>query len=114
MVFPSLVLNLKVEQPGATHTIVIWGGMLGGREGQSHMSVLLQEHALVNTLLVSRRGQSLSHGSNIKSGELGLFYDTQASLTYLVKKRKIPLDRIIVYGYCLGGSYATISVLPPL
>jgi pimeloyl-ACP methyl ester carboxylesterase len=30
-------------------------------------------------------------------------------LTYLVKVKKIPLDRIILYGYCLGGSYATLS-----
>lgn len=69
--------TIYVEQEGANHTIVLWGGMLGGREGQSHMAVVLREHGLVNILLVSRRGQSASEGSNIKSGELGVFYDTQ-------------------------------------
>lgn len=102
--------SIFVRQSDATHTVVVWGGMPGGREGQMHMATFLRGQAKVNTLLVSRRGQSYSQGSSIRTGELGIFLDTQASLSYLVKNQSIPLNRIIVYGYCLGGSYATIAV----
>lgn len=88
-----------IPYPNATHTVVLWGGMLGGWEGQSRVSYWFQDHVNVNTLLVSRRGQSLSEGSNIRSGEMGVYYDVQASLSYLALNQSQKLENVIVYGY---------------
>lgn len=101
--------SIHVRVDGANTTVVLWGGMLGGREGQTRMSVFLQSMAKVSTLLVSRRGQSRSLGSNVKSGELGVYYDVQASMTYL-EDQGVDLSSVIVYGYCLGSLYAVMTV----
>jgi hypothetical protein len=80
--------------------------MLGGGEGMLRYAHWFKTNAGFNTLDVTRRGYTGSEGSTIASGELGIYYDVQASISYLVRTQNIPLHQIWFYGYCLGGSYA--------
>lgn len=95
-----------IAHPGANRTLILFGGMLGGGEGMVRYAAWFKQNAGFNTIVVTRRGFSGSEGSSIDSGELGIFYDVQATLSYLVNERGINISSIWWYGYCLGGTYA--------
>ena len=68
------------------------------------MSKVAMFHDLDFSLfLYDYRGYGKSEG---KASEIGIYRDTNAAYNYLVKEKKIPPDKIIVYGESLGGACA--------
>jgi uncharacterized protein len=57
-----------------------------------------------DVLLVDYRGYGKSIGKF--PSERQLYADAEIAWNYLVKTRKIPPDRIVIYGYSLGGAIA--------
>jgi len=55
----------------------------------------------LDTLIIDYRGYGQSTG---KTNEQGTYLDAQAAWTYLVNERRIPADRIIIFGRSLGGA----------
>jgi hypothetical protein len=55
----------------------------------------------LDTLIIDYRGYGQSSG---KTSEQGTYRDAQAAWDYLVGKRGIPADRIIIFGRSLGGA----------
>ena len=55
----------------------------------------------LDTLIIDYRGYGQSTG---KTSEQGTYLDAQAAWNYLVDERRIPADRIIVFGRSLGGA----------
>jgi dienelactone hydrolase len=80
-----------------------------GGEGMLRHAVWFSKNAKLNTLIVTRRGYRPSGGSSINSGELAVFYDVQASISFLIKEKGINIESIAIYGYSLGGLYAAVG-----
>jgi uncharacterized protein len=57
-----------------------------------------------DVLLVDYRGYGKSSGKF--PSESQLYADAQIAWNYLIKTRNIPADRIVIYGYSLGGAIA--------
>jgi fermentation-respiration switch protein FrsA (DUF1100 family) len=55
----------------------------------------------LDTLIIDYRGYGQSTG---RTTEKGTYLDAQAAWEYLVNSRKIPADRIIIFGRSLGGA----------
>lgn len=55
----------------------------------------------LSTLIIDYRGYGQSTG---KTSEQGTYLDAQAAWDYLVNRRGIPPDRIIIFGRSLGGA----------
>jgi fermentation-respiration switch protein FrsA (DUF1100 family) len=55
----------------------------------------------LDTLIIDYRGYGQSTG---KTSEQGTYLDAQAAWNYLVDERRIPADRIIIFGRSLGGA----------
>jgi len=62
-----------------------------------------------NVLHITPRGYPGSTGSLVQAGEMGFIYDAQASLKTAVKELGIPLDKILVHGFSLGGVFASYT-----
>jgi pimeloyl-ACP methyl ester carboxylesterase len=92
---------------GFNKTMILYGGMSGGGEDLFRHASFFMDQGF-DAMLVTRRGQKGSEGSSIASGELGIFYDVQATLSYLVAQG-IEMKDIWLYGYCLGGIYAAMT-----
>ena len=58
----------------------------------------------LDTFIIDYRGYGQSTG---KTTEQGTYLDAQAAWSYLVEKRGIPADRIIIFGRSLGGAIGT-------
>ena len=58
----------------------------------------------LNCFIFDYRGYGNSEG---KPSEEGTYLDVEAAYNWLTKKKKMPPDRIIVFGRSLGGSIAT-------
>lgn len=85
--------------------------LMKGYPGMMRYANFFRNNSGVNVLLSSRRGFLKSTGSSIQSGEIGIYYDVQAALTWLVREKNHKLEDIVVYGYCLGAFYATTAAL---
>ena len=55
----------------------------------------------LDTLIIDYRGYGLSTG---KATEQGTYLDAQAAWDYLVNTRRVPAEKIIVFGRSLGGA----------
>jgi fermentation-respiration switch protein FrsA (DUF1100 family) len=55
----------------------------------------------LDTFIIDYRGYGQSTG---KTNEHGTYLDAQAAWSYLVDERRIPADRIIIFGRSLGGA----------
>jgi len=55
----------------------------------------------LDTLIIDYRGYGQSTG---KTTEQGTYLDAQAAWDYLINDRRIPADRIIIFGRSLGGA----------
>ena len=55
----------------------------------------------LDTLIIDYRGYGQSTG---KTSEKGTYLDAQAAWDYLIKTRRVPADRIIIFGRSLGGA----------
>jgi uncharacterized protein len=58
-----------------------------------------------DTLLIDYRGYGRSLGQ--ASDEAGLYADGDAALSYLLNTRRVPAERIVLYGQSLGTTVAT-------
>lgn len=88
--------------PGATRAILFLHGNAGNaahRLPNAAQLAALDAHVLV----LDYRGYGLSEG---RPSEAGLYLDAQAALGYLVDQRRIPADRIVLFGRSLGGVVA--------
>jgi hypothetical protein len=94
---------------GSNKSMVLFGGMIGGGENMLRTAAYFRGNAGFNTLVVTRRGFTGSDGSSIEAGELGIYYDVQASISYLVREQSAQLRDIWWYGNCLGGAYAAMA-----
>jgi pimeloyl-ACP methyl ester carboxylesterase len=82
-----------------------------GGESMFQNAAWFRDNGEFNIMIVTRRGYQGSEGSTVESGELGIFYDVQAAMSHLVNIYRTPMNKIWVYGYCLGGTYATIAAI---
>jgi fermentation-respiration switch protein FrsA (DUF1100 family) len=57
----------------------------------------------VNVFIIDYRGYGKSRGN---PSEKGLYLDAQAAWNYLVSQRRIPPERVILFGESLGGAVA--------
>jgi len=88
---------------GPNRPVVLW--CHGNAGNISHRLANLGElyRRGVSVLLFDYRGYGRSTGS---PSEAGLYQDALASYDYLVRQRRIPADRIVVFGRSLGGVVA--------
>jgi hypothetical protein len=101
--------TLYIPKRGARRTMIFFSGMLEGGEGVIETAGWFYKQTDFNILIVTRRGYRGSEGSSIESGELGVYYDVQAAISYLVKRKSQPLKSLWINGYGMGGTYATIG-----
>ncbi len=87
---------------GADTTVLFFHGNAGNN---SHRVAELKTlHYLgFNTLIVDYRGYGLSQGH---PGERGTYLDADAAWKYLTETRRIPANRIVIFGESLGGAVA--------
>ena len=57
----------------------------------------------VNVFIIDYRGYGKSRGS---PSEKGLYLDARAAWDYLISERRIPVERVILFGESLGGAVA--------
>jgi hypothetical protein len=67
-------------------------------------SLLIFHRLGLSTLIFDYRGYGLSDG---KPTEKGTYLDADAAWMYLIRERRIPPDRIIIFGRSLGGAIAS-------
>jgi len=84
------------------------GGLLffhGNAGNISHRmdSIKIFHELDLDILIIDYRGYGQSTG---KATEQGTYLDAQAAWDYLINSRKIPADRIIIFGRSLGGAVA--------
>ncbi len=63
-------------------------------------SILIFNRLGLNVLIVDYRGYGQSSG---KTGEQGTYADAKAAWDYLVEQRRLPPERIVIFGRSLGG-----------
>jgi fermentation-respiration switch protein FrsA (DUF1100 family) len=64
-------------------------------------SILVFARLGMDTLIVDYRGYGESSG---KTSEKGTYLDAQAAWDHLIDERRIPADRVIIFGRSLGGA----------
>lgn len=65
----------------------------------------------LNIATVTIRGYPGSEGTSVISPEQSILLDTEAIIRFVHKEKKIPLNKIMVFGVSLGGAYATTASL---
>jgi alpha-beta hydrolase superfamily lysophospholipase len=86
----------------ARATVLFFHGNAGNISHR--MDRLLQFHQLgLNTLILDYRGYGQSEGA---PSEEGTYRDAQAGWDHLVRERKIPPARVLIFGHSLGGAVA--------
>ncbi len=97
------IVARDLPQPGAKYTILYLHGNGSelGRDRAIHEGFA---HHGYSVLAIDYRGYGLSAGVTT---EAGLYADARAALAYLREVRHVPADRVIVYGFSLGGGPAT-------
>ena len=91
-----------VPAPEARGVILFFHGNAGNISGRLDSIGIFNKLGL-DTLIIDYRGYGQSTG---KPSEKGTYLDAQAAWTYLVDKRGIPPDRIVVFGRSLGAGVA--------
>jgi len=91
-----------VPAPGASFTVLFCHGNGGNIEHRLDSINLFYELAL-NCFIFDYRGYGNSRG---KPSEQGTYLDVRAAYDWLIGVKKVPAERIIVFGRSLGGSVA--------
>src|SRR5208283_535262 len=78
----------------------------GGNVSGCLDTLLIINRLGLNTLIFDYRGYGNSEGS---PSEKGTYADAEAAWNYLVTERKVPPDRIIIWGRSLGGAIAAMT-----
>ncbi|KAL5493710.1 hypothetical protein EMCRGX_G014929 [Ephydatia muelleri] len=98
------------SQLGRVPTFLFLHGNAGNIGHRLHNAQALYRHCGFNILLVEYRGYGKSHGS---PSEAGLYLDAQAAFEFLMDRRDIDKNKIIVFGRSLGGAVATYLAASP-
>lgn len=85
---------------GAEYTLLFCHGNAGNISTRLDKILVLRQ-SKVNIFIIDYRGYGLSSG---KPKELGIYLDVQAGYDYLINKRDLSLDQIILYGESLGAA----------
>jgi fermentation-respiration switch protein FrsA (DUF1100 family) len=88
--------------PGATRGLLFLHGNAGNASHRIPNAALLQRMG-IHVLLLDYRGYGLSEGS---PSEAGVYADARAGLAHLVEARRLPQERIVLFGRSLGGAVA--------
>jgi esterase/lipase len=78
------------------------GSILDSMEGYAHW----YRSKGFGVLLVTIRGYPGSGGDAIESGELGVFFDIEAAMHFVVNTQRVPINKVVAHGFSLGGAYA--------
>jgi len=81
------------------------GSILDGMEGYARW----YRSRGFRTLLVTIRGYPGSTGDAVEAGELGIFYDVEAALNFVVNLLQVPPGKVLVHGFSLGGAYVATA-----
>jgi len=84
-------------------TILFFHGNDGNMSDRMETLIIFKELGF-NTLMIDYRGYGASQGF---PSELNSYEDGEIALNYLIHTRKIPSDKIILFGRSLGGGIAT-------
>mgnify|MGYP001445105483 CR=1 FL=1 len=97
------IVARDLPRPGASYTILYLHGNGSelGRDRAIHEGFARHGYSV---LAIDYRGYGGSAGGTT---EAGLYADARAALAYLREVRHVPADRVIVYGFSLGGGPAT-------
>lgn len=88
----------------ATRGVVLFFHGNAGNISHRLDSIRVFHEAGLSTLIIDYRGYGQSTG---RTSEQGTYLDAQASWDYLVNRRGISPDRIIIFGRSLGGAVGT-------
>jgi fermentation-respiration switch protein FrsA (DUF1100 family) len=91
-----------IPAPEARGVILFFHGNAGNISGRLDSIGIFNKLGL-DTLIIDYRGYGQSTG---KPSEKGTYLDAEAAWTYLVHKRGIPPNRVIVFGRSLGAAVA--------
>ncbi len=92
-----------VPAPGKSRGAVLFCHGNGGNISHRLKILHVMRELRLDTLLFDYRGYGRSEG---RITERGLYLDAAAAWDYLTKTRKIPPERIVIWGRSLGGSVA--------
>jgi fermentation-respiration switch protein FrsA (DUF1100 family) len=88
--------------PGATRALLFLHGNAGNASHRLPNAVELARLG-IHVLLPDYRGYGLSEGT---PSEAGVYADARAALAHLVEVRRLPEERIVLFGRSLGGAVA--------
>jgi len=109
LTFQEVYLNTKdgvqihgwfLPHQEAKYTLLFCHGN-GGNLSSRLDKILILEQAKVNIFIIDYRGYGLSSG---KPKESGLYLDAKAGYDYLINKKNIKPEQIILYGESLGAA----------
>ncbi len=92
-----------IPREGATKTLLFFHGNAGNISHRGDSIYIFHKLGL-NVFIFDYRGYGESQG---KPNEQGLYLDARAAWGYLLQKKKLRTEDIILFGRSLGGSVAT-------
>jgi len=92
-----------VGSPGSNITVLFFHGNAGNMGVRTELMRVLYDMGL-NVFTFDYRGFGKSEG---EPTEEGTYLDAEAALDYLVTEKNCTMDRIIIYGWSLGGAISS-------
>jgi len=91
-----------LPQPGSKRTLLFFHGNAGNISHRGD-SLRIFHRLGLNVLIIDYRGYGKSEGS---PSEEGFYRDAEAAWRYLTEVRKVPAEKIVLFGRSLGGAVA--------
>jgi len=92
-----------IPQPQARGTLLFFHGN-AGNIGDRLESIGIFHRLGLNTLIIDYRGYGKSEGT---PGEKGSYSDAEAAWRHLVDARRIPPQKVVIFGRSMGGGVAS-------